>query len=161
MNSEINAEILTIMAEKIEDYGAKFYQQASSVVKKPEVSLEIEKLSEMEIEHGKIFSEIKSQYLKFNKGSILQGQDYTIEKYLKTIQDNRIFDLDSGIRRTISGDETIEDIVNIAISLEKDSIVFYSGFANFISDRSFHDMLNQVIREEISHLSVLTNLPIY
>jgi len=62
------------MAEKIEDYGAKFYQQALSVVKKPEVFREIEKLAEMEIEHGKIFSEFRSQYLKFSKGSILHGQ---------------------------------------------------------------------------------------
>lgn len=149
------------MAEKIEDYGAKFYQQALSVVKKPEVFREIEKLAEMEIEHGKIFSEFRSQYLKFNKSSILQGQDYTIEEYLKTIQDNRVFDLDSGVRKKISDDETIADIVNVAITLEKDSIVFYSGFINFISDRSFNDILNQVIREEISHLSVLTNMPIY
>lgn len=161
MKSEINAEILILMAEKIEDYGAKFYQQALSVVKKPEVFREIEKLAEMEIEHGKIFSEFRSQYLKFNKSSILQGQDYTIEEYLKTIQDNRVFDLDSGVRKKISDDETIADIVNVAITLEKDSIVFYSGFINFISDRSFNDILNQVIREEISHLSVLTNMPIY
>jgi len=161
MNSEINAEILLTMAEKIENNGARFYQHALNVIKNQEVYREIEKLAEMEIEHGKIFSEKKCQSLACNTDSILQVQNYTIENFFKTIQDKRIFDLDALFSRIMSGDETIEDTISIAITLEKDSIVFYSGLVNFLADKSIQDTLNQIIREEISHLSVLTNLPIY
>jgi len=161
MDSKIAVENLLGMAVKIESDGAEFYLKASKRVNNPEACRELKKLEEMEIEHKKIFSEMKSQYSKSNIDAITQDKDPKIENDLNIFQDNRIFNFNTGIYKTITDDRALLDIINMAITLEKDTIVFYSGLVNLITAESFNNVLNKVIREEISHLAILANLPIF
>ena len=148
-------------AVKIESDGAEFYRKVLKQANNPEACRELEKLAEMEIEHKQVFSDLRSQYSKSNIESITQDNDHEIGKDLKTFQDNRIFNFSARFSKTITGNEALVDIINIAITIEKDSIVFYSGLKNLIKNKSFNKVLNKVIREEISHLSILANLPIF
>ena len=160
MDSQVTIESLLSMAEQIEHYGAEFYREAAGRAGSPETRNELQKLAEMEMEHEQFFSNMKSKYAKYKIDSVVQDSDNKIGLYIKAISDGKIFNFSTALKQHITGNETLKDILNIAIELEKDSIVFFTGLASLISEKSFNEVLNQIIREEISHLAILANIPI-
>jgi rubrerythrin len=59
---------------------------------------------------------------------------------------------------SLTGDETLEEILRIAVGLEKDSILFYLGIKDLIPSQSGQDRIDEVIREERRHVAQLSNL---
>ena len=60
--------------------------------------------------------------------------------YLKAIADGNVFDMKKEPDEQLTGKETIEDILKLAIEAEKDSIVFYLGLKNFVPAEAGKDM---------------------
>ena len=56
----------------------------------------------------------------------------------------------------LTGKESIEEILEIAVSTEKDSIAFYSGLKDFVSQKAGRDKVEAIIREELLHIAMLT-----
>ena len=54
------------------------------------------------------------------------------------------------------GDEPLESIINTAIGLEKDSIVFYLGIRKLVPKAMGIDKIDDIIREEMSHVAILS-----
>ena len=79
-------------------------------------------------------------------------------KYVKAMQDYRVFDFDFILNHTVTGHEKVPEIIQLAIGFEKDSIVFYAGLANIIENEISRKLLKEIIREEFDHLSMLTNI---
>ena len=52
----------------------------------------------------------------------------------------------------MTGDESIEEIIDIAIGLEKESILFYLGLRDFVPPEYGQDELDRIIREEQRHI---------
>ena len=55
------------------------------------------------------------------------------------------------------GDVFNEEVLNIAIGLEKDSIVFYESMKNVVPDAAGKNKLNAIIKQEIGHIVELRN----
>jgi rubrerythrin len=51
--------------------------------------------------------------------------------------------------------ETAEDILKLAIEVEKDSIVFYIGLKIFVPAKAGKDKVEEIIEEEMGHIVVL------
>ena len=161
MDSQSTIKELLSKAEQIERSGAEFYREAADRAGSSETRNEFQKLAEMEMEHEQLFCDIKSKYSKDKTDSAVQNSDNETGLYIKTISDDRIFNFSTTLKKHLTGSETLKDILNIAIALEKDSIVFYTGLASLISEKSFNEVLNKIIREEISHLAILANIPVF
>ncbi|MBA7641032.1 hypothetical protein ES703_48704 [subsurface metagenome] len=58
----------------------------------------------------------------------------------------------------LTGNETLEDIVNIALGLEKDSILFYLGLKSMVPPKYGRDKIEQIIEEERKHVAQLTGI---
>jgi rubrerythrin len=56
----------------------------------------------------------------------------------------------------LTGKETIEDILKVAINAEKNSVAFYSGIKQFVPDRAGKDRIEAIITEELGHLAMLS-----
>jgi rubrerythrin len=79
-----------------------------------------------------------------------------IDDYLKTMADKHVFDTDEDINTKITGNESIRDILQIAINSEKDSVVFYVGLKNLISTQAGRDRIEAIIVEEMKHIAMFS-----
>ena len=65
------------------------------------------------------------------------------------------FDLKKDPSEQLRGKETVEDILKMAIEAEKNSIVFYLGLKDFVPSKAGKDKVEEIIKEEMSHIAVL------
>lgn len=153
MNISFIADEIYEMAEQIERNGAKFYRTAAASADRENRDLLL-RLAEMEDDHEKTFAEMRVKIPDTEKNSITADPDDPSALYLQSMADGKVFAADpSG---ELTGDESMEQILNIAISLEKDSIVFYQSMMNLISKQIDKDWLKAIINQEIGHILDLT-----
>ena len=50
----------------------------------------------------------------------------------------------------------MEDILNIALGLERDSIAFYTGIREAVPDELGKDKIKNILTEEMGHVRLLT-----
>lgn len=158
MDSKSLVSSLIDMAARVEHASAQFYQKASKRFMEDEARLEFQKLASMELEHEDFFSDLKLKYKNQAVTTIEESTGQAISKYVKAVQDARVFDFGFILNHTVTGHEKVPEIIQLAIGFEKDSIVFYAGLANIIENEILSKLLKQIIREEFDHLSLLTNI---
>jgi len=56
----------------------------------------------------------------------------------------------------LQGKEKAEDILQTAIGLEKDSVVFYLGMKDAIPQRLGRSKIDGIIKEEMGHIATLS-----
>ena len=74
--------------------------------------------------------------------------------YLQAAVEGKIFGPDPS--QALSGREPAEDVLNTAIGLEKDSIVFYQSMKDVVPPAAGGERLDAIMREEIGHILDLT-----
>jgi rubrerythrin len=112
-------------------------------------------LRDQELEHEKSFLALRDDVeLK----SLELSQDWElVALYLKTIVEGRIFNSeDSAIRRAIEA-KNLAEIIDYAISFEKDTLLYFQTISNNISYPKAIDVLHKIINEEISHIIKLAD----
>ena len=60
------------------------------------------------------------------------------------------------IADTLTGKESMVQIIDIAIGLEKESILFYLGLKDMVPPKYGQEKLDQIIREEQRHITQLS-----
>lgn len=155
--NEIVSSLLD-MAANVEHASAGFYLQASRNVSDREARRTLQELAATELQHKNFFSDMKQQFQDSIEGPIEQSAWQSISRYAKTVRDTRIFDFDYMLSHKVTGKEKKEDVTQMAIAFEKDSIIFYTGLANIIENNELNKLLKEIIREEFNHLSALSNI---
>ena len=158
MRSIFNADEVFEMAEQIERNGAKFYRKVAERVKESKTHQLMLMLAEMEDEHEKTFATIREDMLKQGQVSTVSpvfDPDNQATLYLKAIADGRVFDIRVDTSERLTGKETMEEVLQTAIGLEKDSIVFYLGIKEFVPEKLGADKIEDIIKEEMAHITYL------
>jgi rubrerythrin len=75
--------------------------------------------------------------------------------YLQAMADGHVFDPRQDISAKLTGKESLEQIFTMAIQVEKDSIIFYIGIEDYVSETSSKDKVQQIIEEEKNHIVFL------
>jgi rubrerythrin len=70
--------------------------------------------------------------------------------------DGHVFDARVDPTDTLTGKELAEDILQMAIGQEKDSIVFYTGLKEMISETAGRERIEEIIKEEMGHIGFLS-----
>ncbi|MHC4295003.1 MAG: ferritin-like domain-containing protein [Planctomycetota bacterium] len=148
-----NADEVFEMAEQIERNGAKFYRKAADSADSGTRELLL-RLAGMEDDHEKTFAAMRTELAGSEKLSFTADPDNTAALYLQVIADGKVFAADPS--EALGGNETAESVLNTAISLEKDSIVFYQGMKEVVPSASGGERLDAIIRQEIGHIVDLT-----
>jgi len=139
------------MAILIEQSGYAFYDNAlRNKHLKPKGKELLEKLRDQEKQHEHFFENIQNQP---DLEAIDLGPDQEIvNDYLKAIINYRIFDNpDAAIKRVNEAENELQ-LVKIAIDFEKDTLLYFQGIRDIIKDSRAKDILEKIIREEISHI---------
>lgn len=154
MSINFNADEVFEMAEQIERNGVTFYRAAAEkLLSVRQVLLD---LAAMEEEHEKTFADMRAQLSAPEQEPMVFDPDGEAQMYLRVIADGHVFDVKADPTEQLTGQETTEDILKIAIALEKDSIAFYAGLKECVPPRAGKDKVEGIIREEFGHIATLS-----
>ncbi len=75
--------------------------------------------------------------------------------YLQAVANGKVFDLKKDPSDLLSEGITLKDILQTAIGLEKDSIVFYTGIEDMVPEKLGKERIKDIIKEERGHIVFL------
>ena len=148
---DFTADDVFEMAEQLERNGAKFYQEAAQHTGNPEYKKLLQMLSDMEIEHEKIFIKLRSELSGNEKSSTVFDPQNESVLYLRALADTKVF-----FEKEIDF-SSMKSVLKAAILAEKDSIVFYLGMKEMVPEKFGKDKLDKIIKEEMGHIKILAN----
>ena len=157
MSVALNASEVFEIAEQIERNGAKFYLRAAACFKNPDISKLFLRLAEWEVAHEKTFSAMKKRILESN-AALLSFRPEETRPDPKVMAGLAIFGIRAEPMEELNGKENQDDILRRAVEKEKDSIVFYHGLKDFLSDAADRDHVDRIITEEMQHIRLLYKL---
>jgi len=153
MGMPFNADEVFEMAEQIERNGVKFYRTAAK--KFPKVSELLLDLAEMEVKHEKTFAQMRKELSGTEAESLVFDPNSEAQMYLRVMADDHVFDPNADPVKLLAGIETPENVLKKAIGLERDSISFYVGIKESVSQRAGKDKIDEIIKEEVGHIAIL------
>ncbi len=156
MRQVFNLEEVFDMAIQMEKNGAEFYMTAVKNSEDENIKQFLSELAAMEVEHKKQFTRMKSEIMTASDTENYYDPDGDAALYLKSYIDGHVFESGGGVGSLLKGDESLKDILQIAIKLEQDSVVFYMSLKDVIIKNFDNDKFNQIIKEELKHIWDLT-----
>jgi len=154
MGVTFNADEVFEMAEQIERNGVKFYRAAAD--KLPAGRQVLLDLASMEEEHEKTFADMRAQLSGREQEPMVFDPNDEAQMYLQVAADGNVFDTKTEPTEKLKGIDTPEDILKMAINMEKDSIAFYAGLKEWVPPRAGRDKIEGIIREEFGHIATLS-----
>ena len=150
--SPYNVDELYGIAIQIENNGARFYRKAAAGGGRNGAAL-LARLAEMELKHAEMFEAMRTELPAAQQEPTGWDPDDQAALYLQAVADGRIFGDDPAA--ALTGAESMKQILDIALGLEKDSILFYMS----LRDRVLPDggeQVRRIIKQEIGHVLMLT-----
>lgn len=155
MGYEFNADEIFEIAERIEHNGGRFYRKAAENTTDAKAEQMLLKLAGMEDDHEKTFAQMRSMLTaKEKEAGRFDPQDELV-LYLRAFADGHIFDSKADPTSSLTGQETVAQILKTAIGMEKDSIVFYLGVEDMVPESVGKDRIEAIIRQERGHIGIL------
>lgn len=148
-----NADEIFEMAEQIERNGAGFYRTAAESADDQTTQFLLD-LAAMEDEHEETFAAMRSELAAAEKKSFTFDPDGEAIRYLQAMADSKIFGEDPC--KLLSAGQSIAEVLDIAVGLEKDSIIFYQCMKSYVPPELGKDRLSDIIDQEIGHILMLT-----
>jgi len=149
MAYDFTAEDIFRLACEIEKNGAEFYKSAAESVSDENEKSLLMRLSDMEVEHEKMFESMKQELSEQEKAATVFDPEDETMLYIKALADVRVFfekPMDTG---------SMESIFKAAIQAEKDSIVLYLGMMDLVGEKFGKERINKIIKEEMGHIRLL------
>ena len=155
MSLEFNPDEVLQMAVQIERNGARFYRKAGELVKDAEARELLLKLADWEEDHERVFADIRAQLTTPERQATVFDPDHEAAFYLRAMADGHVFDVRTEPADLLTGREEVEEILRLAIGQEKDSIIFYLGLKEIISEKMGRERIDEIIKEEMRHIAYL------
>lgn len=148
-----NADEIFEIAVQIERNGANFYRKAAEPAKGQNRDLLL-RLAAMEDDHKETFTAMRAGLGGAEKRPITVDPSNQALLYLQAMAYGKVFSADPS--EGLTGAEPMEDILNTAIGLEKDSIVFYEGMKEVVPSAPGKEQVDAIIKQEMGHIVDLT-----
>jgi len=158
MSITFNADEILEMALEIERKGAEFYTRAAELEQSASARAMFLELAAMEEEHEKTFSAMRAGLSDDERKEMTYDPYGELPYYLQAFADRRAVKKGLGSEVRISGKETMEDILRLAIGMEKESIVFYLGLQDLVPERVGGARVDEILKEEMGHIATLGDL---
>ena len=150
-NSNIDSIFKT--AQQMERDGAEFYRKAAQAADNNQ-RVVLMALAEMEYNHERTFEIMRSELADGKLLPLTPTPNNPGALYIEAVVDGKIFG--AGSSPKLTGRESIDRIFEIALGLEKDSIVFYQSMKSLVPAGEARDQLDKIIDQEIGHILQLT-----
>ena len=137
------------MAIKLEQNGEAVYRRAIEKVSQPELVSLLQWMADEEVKHAKWFSELKDKLDTKRSNPFVEEMSRELFNDLLGDENFSLKDVD------FSSVDSIDDLIEIFIEFEKDSVLFYQILEPFIEDPVTLEHLNMIIDEENRHIKRL------
>jgi rubrerythrin len=158
MSIQYNADEALSIAEQVEKNGDRFYRAAAEKQTDRDAAATFLKLAEMEQGHLKVFSDMRAALSDEERRPVTFDPYDENSLYLRAAADRTIFDVTADLTKSLTGKETIGQVLAMGIAAEKDSIVFYTGMKDMVPARLGRDRIEAIIKEELSHFVTLSEM---
>jgi rubrerythrin len=147
------SEVVEI-AVRMERNGYKFYSGVQKKIKDKNANDIFQYLASEEKKHEALFSEMLARIGRIDPPASMK-EDY--ELYVQGIAASHIFSDDKSAAIASESVQGIQDALNIGITFEKDSILFFREMQNYIPE-SQRKTIEKIVDEEKKHLAKLNEL---
>ncbi|MBN1796275.1 MAG: ferritin family protein [Sedimentisphaerales bacterium] len=155
MAISFNADEIFEMAEEIERKGAKFYHKAAQKAPDSDTKDFFNSMAGMEENHLKIFKEMRKELSDAEKGQTVYDPEDEAILYLKAMADAKGWEGMITPTKEFTGNESMKEIIEIALNSEKESVVFYYGLKSMVPAQAGRDKVEKIIKEELGHIRIL------
>ncbi len=150
MSYDFNAADIFEMAEQIERNGVIFYKKAAEKTTDPQSKEFFLFMAGIEAQHEKTFADMRAELTAPETEPTVFDPDDESVLYLRALAGTKVFS------EAQTPPSAIEDILNMAIDAEKNSITFYIGMRDLVPDKRGKERLDNIIKEEKSHIVLLS-----
>ena len=150
---DVSVDSIFEIAQQMERDGTEFYRKAAETADQNRRTVLLA-LAEMELNHERTFAIMRSEFSDGKSEPLTIPPNSQSALYLEAVLGGKMFGTEQAPKLT--GHESIERIFEIAISLEKDAIVFYQSMKAFIPPGRIREQLDLIIDQEIGHILDLT-----
>ena len=154
MGISFNADEVFEMAEQIERNGGKFYRAAAE--KFSDIDKLLLELAGWEDKHEKIFAGMRAELAGTEAEQLVFDPDDQAQMYLRAMADEHIFNLKADPVNQLGNLNTSADVLKFALGIERDSIAFYTGLKESVSQRAGKEKVEGIIKEEMNHVAILS-----
>lgn len=155
MSITFNADEIFEIAEQIERNGATFYREAAGNAADADVKAMLLDLAAMEDGHELTFSQMRKELSDAEKESNVFDPDNEVAQYLQTMADFHGTEGKVSTTEKLSGNESLAEVLKIALQAEKNSIAFYVGIKDMMANKDSKDRVQAIIIEEMAHVSTI------
>lgn len=150
----ISGRELVEIAIGIERNGAAFYDSLAESSKETKIRDMYKHLADNERNHIETFQNMLNQV-----GDYKPPETYTEEYdlYMRALVDSSVFKDDQAAREMAQKVTAEIEAIQIGLSAEKDSILFYTEMRELVQ-RSGRNVMDRIIEEERTHLKQLSDL---
>ena len=155
MSVTFNANEVFEMAEQIERNGATFYREAAGKTSNQEMKDLFLNMATMEDGHLQTFQEMRNELAAQEKAETVFDPYNEATLYLQTMADGKGSEGMKNPAEKLTGNESAQELLEIAISAEKNSVLFYVGLKDLVTAKAGRDKIESIIREEVKHVADL------
>ncbi|MCX6557093.1 MAG: ferritin family protein [Candidatus Aminicenantes bacterium] len=133
----------------IEERGYEFYVEAMKKFSEPRATQLFQYLADEEFKHKTLFKKLQEQADDAAKGDAEADAEY--QAYMKEfVKAHQLGDKEA-IQAKLARISSLDEILDLAMGFEKDSIVFFSGLKEMLA-KGRTAAVERVIHEEMDHL---------
>jgi rubrerythrin len=131
----------------IEQRGYEFYVEAMKKFSEARATELFQYLADEEFKHEKVFKKLMEQDADVQKGE----PDAEYQAYMREfVKAHQLGDKET-VNAKLARLSTLEEILDLAMGFEKDSIIFFSELKGIYAKGNYA-AVDQIIREELGHL---------
>src|SRR4030042_1280384 len=143
------------IAEQIERNGAKFYRDAATVSPDKSMQRFFTQLAEMEDRHEKIFADMRQSLQDKSDDTNIFDPNSEMVYYLRAMAKSAGWEGKAAPHTEFAGCEKPVEVIKRAIEAERASIDYYLGVKEFVSVPDDKEKVDEIIKEEMSHVVTL------
>ncbi|MCX8118789.1 MAG: ferritin family protein [Desulfobacterota bacterium] len=155
MSIFFNADEIFQIGIRIETNGRAFYAAVAQGSFDPALKGLFEELSKWESEHIELFERLRQALPEAARrgGAFDPGQELAL--YLQATADTHVFVKNRDVSDLASRCRTPLEALGLAITFEKDSVVFYTTMKQVVPEGFGREQIDRLIDEELRHISLL------
>lgn len=156
MSYEWNADELFQVGVEVEKNGREFYLAAEQKAPTPEFAKLCRELAHWEEAHIALFESLRAALPPeaFEGGAF--DPDSETGAYVRATADGHVFRRGADVAAHVDRCKTPADFLDVALSFEKDSVVFYSAMKQVVAASQGRAKVDALIEEELRHIAILT-----
>jgi len=158
MSDLFNAREILEIAIRIEKNGARFYRKAAENIELPESKKLLLGLADMEDKHEVTFRSFIREMEEGKTSGDFIDPDGDAARYLGAIAGGYVFPVAEDPSDRLKGTETLTEIIDFAIDLEKDSVIYYLGVREIVPPVLGRERIDRIITEEMNHITLLSDM---